>query len=715
MRRTALEEPRPAAGRTGAEVRLALVERVLDAEELAACAADAVTWLGRHAGLERTLLAVLDEDGERLIGAAGFGVTAEEVAAFSVHRADRSHPLASAVASSGPMHFARMRGRGGPSGSPLDPGPLSAIPIGGHAGGLRVAAGLLLVTATSRTALADALWVADLLGRRFTSRADDESRADGRRVRYRRRMLEILVNAVPDPVVLTDADGRIRLANARAEQLFAASDDASEGRRRAILMNNTFFSAALSRGAFEDAPIDRKEVLLVDPADGSDLYFELISAELRDPREGTAVVSILRDVTDLRQAMQELQDHVRRLRAAEAEARGERDRLNLIIGAAIDPILVTDLAGNIELMNEPAERLFTAREPAAEPEAERRVQANDARISSFVSGVLASGQRRARAEFTLLDPSTGTSVPVEAVTAQVFSSKDEVAAVVTILHDRSEAVERAILYEQLQRASEDLKVKVREATAELAAQNEVLRRQALALEQASAAKSQFLANMSHELRTPLNAILGYTSMLTQGVYGSVDEAKRRSLERVDANARHLLAIINDLLDIARIEAGRMPMAIEPTSIADVLTEVATELEPIFARSGLDVSVEASADLPAISTDRKKVKQIVVNLVANAVKFTPQGSVQVRASRDGDGLSIAVTDTGIGIAREHIERIFEDFRQVDPSPTRRYGGTGLGLAICRRLATMLAGRITVESRLGRGSTFALHLPIERSAA
>jgi signal transduction histidine kinase len=283
--------------------------------------------------------------------------------------------------------------------------------------------------------------------------------------------------------------------------------------------------------------------------------------------------------------------------------------------------------------------------------------------------------------------------------------------VVTILHDRTEAIERARLYEQLKSASDELEAKVQAATAELAKQNELLRRQAIDLEQASAAKSQFLANMSHELRTPLNAILGYAAMTLQGISGELTPAQRKNVARIEANGRHLLAIINEILDITRIEAGRMPLQVSEFAVQDLLREVTTELEPIVARSTLRVETRISPKTPKMRTDRQKVKQILVNLLSNALKFTHAGSITIAVDHAGASklVSIAVRDTGIGISDPDLEKIFEDFQQVDNTLTRAYGGTGLGLSICRRLATMLRGTIKVESQLGQGSTFTLVLP------
>jgi signal transduction histidine kinase len=326
--------------------------------------------------------------------------------------------------------------------------------------------------------------------------------------------------------------------------------------------------------------------------------------------------------------------------------------------------------------------------------------------------LVSADQRRAGA-IALTDPSTGDAMPVEAIAGKILSEHGELTAVVTILHDRREALERAQLYEQLKRASDELERRIQSATADIAQQNELLRRQAIELEQASALKTQFLANMSHEFRTPLNAMLGYTSMLLQGVAGPLNGGVRRQLGRVESNGRHLLTIINEILDISRIEAGRMPLQISTFRISDLVAEVKAELEPIIVRSRLSLTLDLPRDAKPISTDRQKVKQILLNLLGNALKFTHQGGVTVRARRDTQDRAVilSVTDTGIGIAASDQEHIFDDFRQLDNSPTRAYGGTGLGLSICRRLAQMLGGRITVESQPGKGSTFTLRLPTQ----
>jgi signal transduction histidine kinase len=611
------------------------------------------------------------------------------------------HPVAAALRGGTPQMLGQNGRRRTVLPPPLDRGRVVPLPGRGDQStlaGVLVLAGLTPVGQEVR-------WLARLLGPRIAELRASEG---DRRLAAGRALLLAIVNAVTDPILLTDREGRILIANSRAEALLASTENESEGRRRAIALNNMLFSSALWQRAIETGEPSRHELLLVDPSEGSDLLFELLSTGLG---EGAGIVSVLRNVTDLRRAIEEIEANYRKLRAAEAEARSERDRLDLVIDAVVDPILVTDPDGNVVLMNAPAGRLFTMPADAAE-DVRRAVQTNDAHFSSFVANLFFTGDATRRSGgISLSDPVSGATLPVEAISGKILSEHGEVTGIVTILHDRTEELERARLYEALKQASAELERKVQEATAELVRQNELLRRSHLELEQASAAKSQFLANMSHEFRTPLNAILGYTSMVLKGVAGELTALQRRNLERIDSNANHLLSIISDILDISRIEAGKMPLTPAEFALQDLVGEVLAETEPIVALSRLKVTSEVPPGLPPLSTDRQKVKQIVINLLTNALKFTPQGSVRIETGhgRETDEITIAVTDTGIGIDTADHEKIFEDFRQADSSPTRTYTGAGLGLAICRRLATMLGGRLALESAPGRGSTFTLAIP------
>jgi len=692
-----------------AEAKLALLEELERCAEASRAAQSAAEWLLVHSGADRAVFAAPDRARRTLNGIAGAGVTLRQLRRLAVPLDDRRNPLVGALTNGSIVAFHSAREARIPL---LGDNPFTSVKVGaGTPDGS--AMGLILISPATDMSPANVTWVADALGRCLQRVGAPTIAFGGEDPRLRREnaLLFNIINAATDPILFTNMEGQLIIANTRAEMLFTAPDDVSEGRRRAVQLNNMFFSAALSRTTLGEGEAGRRELLLVDPTEGSDLLFELLSTVVNDAREGTGVVSILRNITDLRMATRQIDENYARLRAAEAEVRAERDRLNLLIDSVADPIIVTDQEGEISLMNNPAERLFTV-VPGSGEDAQRIVRANDAHFTSFVSGLLSTGwETTRRGEIALVDPNTGKLVPVEALAAKMLSDVGELTAIVTILHDRTEAIERNQLYEQLKLASEELEGKVREATGELANQNELLRRQALELEQASAAKSQFLANVSHELRTPLNAILGYAAMTLQGVSGELTAPQRRNLSRIDANARHLLTLINEILDITRIEAGRMPIQIVAFNLAELVREVTAELEPIIARSGLQVVCKLPGDLPTLRTDRQKVKQILVNLLSNALKFTQKGSITIKAQMTSrQTVAVAVIDTGIGIPKEDHIRIFEDFRQVDSTPRRAYGGTGLGLSICRRLTTMLRGVLRVDSRLGHGSMFTLTLPI-----
>ena len=688
------------------EAKLALVEFLLTSVDMQESARRAMDWLAAHTHVEQAVVVVLEAVSNEMLLVAEHGVSSAAIMDFALSREDAKHPLVRALSSPDPVFISNLPPH---VRAPMEVPAFHGIPLRAEAN--EPGQGLLLVSATSPELDPDTLWLGRTLGKQISRLLTRQLLAETR-FGQERMLLYSIINAVTDPILLTDTEGKLIIANSHAEKLFAAPEDSSEGWRRAVGLNNMLFSAALSTSAVGMSELARRELLLVDPLEGSDLLFELLSSRAKDERQGTFVVSILRNVTDLARAKEEIEESYRTLRVAQAEVRDERHRLDLIIDSVADPILVTDQEGDIVLMNTPAERLFSPL-PGGEMEAAlRRVRANGANLTSFVSNVLTrSGEQRYRGEIQLADPVTGRPLPVEALAGTILSEQGELMWVVTILHDLTEAIDKAKLYEQLKHASEELERKVQEATAELAEQNELLRRQHIELEQASQLKSQFLANMSHEFRTPLNAILGYTHMLLNNVTGQVTDPQRKSLTRIDSNSRHLLALINDILDITRIEAGRMPLNVTSFGCGDLIVEVMAELEPIIRRSNLTVTSKVKPQLPRLRSDRQKVKQIVLNLLSNALKFTPAGSVTIQATHDhrAKQIAIAVRDTGVGIARVDQSKVFEDFRQLDSSPTRGYGGTGLGLSICRRLSQMLGGTIDLVSAPGGGSTFTLRLP------
>jgi signal transduction histidine kinase/putative methionine-R-sulfoxide reductase with GAF domain len=230
------------------------------------------------------------------------------------------------------------------------------------------------------------------------------------------------------------------------------------------------------------------------------------------------------------------------------------------------------------------------------------------------------------------------------------------------------------------------------------------------LEEASQHKSQFLANMSHELRTPLNAILGYTELMADGAYGEPSEKMVGILQRLEANGKHLLGLINDVLDLSKIEAGQLVLELSDYCIQDIAQTVRSTLEPLATDKKLAFKVEMAGELPPGRGDGRRLTQVLINLVGNAIKFTDAGEVAIKAEANNGSFHVSVRDTGPGISFADQARLFQEFQQADNAITRKKGGTGLGLAISKRIIEMHGGRIWVESQSGQGSTFAFMLPV-----
>jgi signal transduction histidine kinase len=231
------------------------------------------------------------------------------------------------------------------------------------------------------------------------------------------------------------------------------------------------------------------------------------------------------------------------------------------------------------------------------------------------------------------------------------------------------------------------------------------------LEVASKHKSQFLANMSHELRTPLNAILGYTELILDSIYGEAPEKMRSVIERVQTNGKHLLGLINDVLDLSKIEAGQLSLSLSDYSLAELVQGVYVAVEPLASQKSLALTTNIAKGLPVGRGDERRLAQVLLNLVGNAIKFTETGEVAIEASHSNGSFSVAVRDSGPGIAAADQAKIFEEFQQVDNTSTRQKGGTGLGLSISKRIVEMHGGRILVDSELGKGSTFTIKLPVK----
>lgn len=240
---------------------------------------------------------------------------------------------------------------------------------------------------------------------------------------------------------------------------------------------------------------------------------------------------------------------------------------------------------------------------------------------------------------------------------------------------------------------------------------EELKRKTLEAQEASRLKSYFVSNVSHELRTPLNSIIGYTYLLLEGTYGSLDEAQRTSLEAVSRNAKELLILVNDILNLSRIESGKLSLEVDSVRLRPLIEEVLTAVKPLLTGKSLALQVKFAPRIGPLQTDGFKVKQILINLLSNAVKFTRNGTITLRVENrpEKKGIEMVIEDTGIGIPPEQLSKIFDPFYQADGDMTREYGGVGLGLTIVKELVARLQGDIQVESHYGEGSTFTVFLP------
>jgi PAS domain S-box-containing protein len=495
-----------------------------------------------------------------------------------------------------------------------------------------------------------------------------------RKLQRERQWVESIMKSVADPIVLTNMDNEILLQNRRAEELFSDRRDASEGKRRALEMNDLLFSAYLSSAAVASEEVIGRDLILVDPLEGSDIHFEVISTPALNARgDRIGLVSIFRDVTDLRRANEELARNFTLLQQAESEARRERDRLDLILENVGQPIAVCDSSGKFILFNQRAELLFQERDGMPAP-ALRAVRNNSVKLTSFISGLASGAESGRQAEIELIDPATTHQLPMEITSAEVADAKGQVTAVVSVLHDLSEIreLERRRVEQQLFE-SEKL-----------------------------AAVGRLAASIAHEVNNPLEAIKNSLYLLTTNKdmekNGRFLEVARKETERVSH-------IIRQMLGFAR-RSGE----VEWVAVNQLIEETLILVEKKMRQARVEVGRDFDARLPKVRARADQLRQVFLNLLLNAQQSMEKGGrISVRTSVYEQALqptiSVQISDTGRGIAEADLARIFEPFFST------RSKGTGLGLWVTQDIVRHHGGRIEATSAEGGGTTFNVILPVD----
>ncbi|MGC9384411.1 MAG: ATP-binding protein [Kosmotogaceae bacterium] len=415
-------------------------------------------------------------------------------------------------------------------------------------------------------------------------------------------------------------------------------------------------------------------------------------------------------ISHLEKSVQEKNHALEELRKSEKRYRFISENVSDVIWMVNRDLNYTYVSSSIEdiLGYSPQEILSFNLEETLSPRSKKYVMSIIQQKMNVVESDENKPERRRIIEFEQ-NHKKGFSVWVESTMIFLREKDGEVSAILGISRDisnRKQAEEEAIK----QRVK--LEKLVGERTTELQIKNEELRKSNLRLKEIDRLKSIFLANMSHELRTPLNSIIGFTGILLQGISGELQPEQEKQLSMVRNSANHLLDLINDVLDVSKIEAGRLDFSLEKIKLNEVIDEVIETSSYMANKKNLELNKEVYNDIE-IWSDKRRVKQILMNLVSNAIKFTDKGKVKIKASLEGETVQIEVIDTGIGIKKEDIKLLFQPFQQVDMSRTKKHEGTGLGLHLSKKLANLLGGDITVNSEYGKGSKFILTVPLKSS--
>ena len=510
-----------------------------------------------------------------------------------------------------------------------------------------------------------------------------------------------LLDATPDALLIVDGDGVIITANPRCEEVFGHPPCELLGQPISRLIPSRFGHHDSMMAEYRSSPTPRAMArgpgLLALHADGRELPVEVSLSPLQVD-EGLIVLAAVRDISARRQVEEELERHREHLEELVGERTAELERANV----------------ELQLSEERYRTLFEASPHGilvVDPAAMRCRYANPAAARLFgftreqLVGMTASD----------LHPKEALPRVLEEFEAMVLGDRDESLAVPCRRAD-GEVIYADINAAMLSLEGRHHMVGIFRDVTEQRRMVEELRVARQTAETASRAKSDFLASMSHELRTPLNAIIGFAEVLSDETFGELNERQNRYVGHVETSGKHLLALINDILDLSMVEAGKMKLALGEVRVRDLLVTSMTMIQETATRNGIRLAADVEPDVEhlTIRADERKLRQVLFNLLSNAVKFTPSGgSIQGRAWLEGDEVLVSVRDDGIGIAPEDQDRVFQEFEQVDSSLARAHQGTGLGLGLSRRLMELHGGRIWLVSEgTDMGSTFTIAIPLGR---